>query len=153
MVRVVQDDLRPGRRGPSGRQRIAPADFPWFDSWTPESAPNIMSNYADAIAEICKKKGIPCLNLFYCSNLHPEIPAIRAIEYKRDGTYVASTQGTENAIQVTSDLLGYVQNNGVPDAQVGDWVLGTLNGVHPDEDGHKLFAPRVEAFLKTLLLN
>lgn len=126
---------------------------PWFDVWIPGAAPNVMSNYSDALAEICKRNGIPCLNLFYCSNLHPEIPAIRAIEYKRDGTYVASTQGTANAIQVTSDLLGYVQNNGVPDAQVGDWVLGTLNGVHPDEDGHKLFAPRIEAFLKTLLLN
>ena len=126
---------------------------PWFDSWTPESAPNSMSNYADAIAGICKKRGIPCLNLFYSSNLHPEIPAIRAIEYKRDGTYEASTQGTPNAIQVTSEMLSYIQSNGVPNAQVGDWVLGTLSGVHPDEDGHKLIAAQFEAFLKTLLLN
>jgi lysophospholipase L1-like esterase len=26
------------------------------------------------------------------------------------------------------------------------------NGVHPDEDGHKLFAPRIKAFLETLLM-
>jgi hypothetical protein len=26
-------------------------------------------------------------------------------------------------------------------------------GTHPDENGHKIIAPRFEAFLKTLLLN
>ena len=126
---------------------------PWFDEWTPDAAPNVMSEYSDALANICKRRGIPCLNLFYCSNLHPNIPAIRAITYKRDGTYQASTEGTPNAIQVTAEMLNYVRNNGVSNAQIGDWVLGTLNGVHPDEDGHKLFAPRIEGFLYSLLLS
>ena len=63
-----------------------------------------------------QEKGIPCINLFYCSNLHPEILAIRAIEYKRDGTYVTSTEETPNAIQVTEDIQEYVQLNWVPNA-------------------------------------
>jgi lysophospholipase L1-like esterase len=129
---------------------------PWYSlgtmgNQTPLIPQCDMEKYADAIIEICKRRGIPVLDLYHCSNLHPDSIAFRDIAYRRDGTYAASTEGTSGAIQVTSDNLSIVREFGVEDAEIGDWVLPTLGGVHPDERGHELIAPRFKAFLETLI--
>ena len=107
--------------------------------------------YVDKLEQICRKRGIPYLDLYHCSNLHPNSSEFKNIAYKRDGTYSASSQGVTGAIQVTADNLSIVRAFGVSNAQIGDWVLPNLTGVHPDEDGQKFFAPRIKAFLEELI--
>lgn len=84
---------------------------PWI-GLEPSQAPNSMSRYSDAIVAICKIRGVPCFDLYYCSNLHPSNPTFRELAYSKD-------EG---------------------------------NGVHPDEVGQKIIAPRFLAFLDSLLL-
>ena len=84
---------------------------PWIGS-TPSTPNNNMEQYCDAIIEICRRKGVPCLDLYHCSNLFPDNATFRQLAYSKD-------EG---------------------------------NGVHPDETGHKLIAPRFKGFLETLLL-
>lgn len=81
--------------------------------WTQYNAYNSPSCiiYIEALENICKKRGIPFLNLFYESNLRPW----------------------------EQDFLNLTYKHG--------------NNDHPDEDAHKLFASRIEAFLDTLLLH
>ena len=69
-----------------------------------------MENYSNLLVEICRRRSIPCLDLFHCSNLNPNSAEVRTLAYSKD-------------------------NGG---------------GVHPDELGHKLIAPRFKAFLETL---
>jgi lysophospholipase L1-like esterase len=85
---------------------------PWENS-NPANTTSDASKYVDAIIEIAKRRGIPCLDLFHCSGLRPWEASYRQTYYSRD-------EG---------------------------------NGVHPNELGHKLIAPRFEQFIKTLLLN
>ena len=73
---------------------------------------NSLDLYADAIVEICKLKGVPCLDLYHESNMTPWESAFRTAYYTHDDG----------------------------------------NGTHPDENGHRLFAPRIRAFLETLLM-
>lgn len=84
---------------------------PWVQYPT-TTAGNKMDLYCDAIIEICRLKGVPCLDLYHCSNMLPWESNFRTAFYKHDDG----------------------------------------NGVHPDEDGHKLFAPKIKAFLNTLLM-
>lgn len=99
------------------RDRIVGANIgiitptPWMQYPT-TTANNAMDLYADAIVEICRLKGVPCLDLYHCSNMLPWVESFRTAFYKHDDG----------------------------------------NGTHPDEDGHKLFAPRIKAFLETLLM-
>lgn len=99
------------------RDRIVGANLgvitptPWVQYPT-TTANNAMDLYCDAIVEICRLKGVPCLDLYHCSNMLPWEEDFRTAFYKHD-------EG---------------------------------NGVHPDEDGHKLFTPRIKAFLETLLM-
>ena len=72
---------------------------------------NPMKPYCEKIVEICKLRGVPCLDLYHSSNLHPSSQAFRAIAYSHDDG----------------------------------------NGVHPDENGHKLIAPRFRWFVSSLL--
>lgn len=67
--------------------------------------------YVQIIIDICKKRGIPCLDLYHCSGLRPWEESYRALCYSKDDG----------------------------------------NGVHPDETGHVLIAPRIKAFLETLI--
>lgn len=85
---------------------------PW-DSYNPANENNWMAKYSAAIVEICKRWGVPCLDLYHCSNLRPWDATFREYAYTRDDG----------------------------------------NGVHPDETGHKIIAPRIQAFLETLLFN
>lgn len=84
---------------------------PWVQYPT-TTVGNKMDLYCDAIIEICRLKGVPCLDLYHCSNMLPWEADFRTAYYKHDDG----------------------------------------NGVHPDEDGHKLFAPKIKAFLNTLLM-
>ena len=89
---------------------------PWHDgsrSYTPITPGNIMEQYCDALVEICKRRSIPCLDLYHQSNLRPDDSAFQAAAYSKD----------------TSRL-----------------------GVHPDETGHLIFAPRFLEFLRTLFI-
>ena len=70
------------------------------------------ANYVSLLEQICKKRGIPFLNLYYCSSLRPWESSYRELAYSKD-------EG---------------------------------NGVHPDETGHEIIAPRFKAFLETLLM-
>lgn len=88
---------------------ITPTPWMQYPTTTPDNA---MDLYADALVEICKLKGVPCLDLYHCSNMLPWVESFRTAFYKHDDG----------------------------------------NGTHPDEDGHKLFAPRIKAFLETLLM-
>ena len=67
--------------------------------------------YVQVIIDICKKRGIPCLDLYHNSGLRPWEESYRTLCYSKDGG----------------------------------------NGVHPDETGHRLIAPRFRAFLETLM--
>lgn len=80
-------------------------NMPYNNGW--------MEQYANLIVEICRRRSIPCLDLFHCSNLNPNSEQVRNLAYSRD--------------------------NG--------------NGVHPNELGHALIAPKFQAFLETILLH
>lgn len=45
---------------------------------------NSMKNYANAIVEICKRRSIPCLDLYHCSNLRPWTEEGRNACYTKD---------------------------------------------------------------------
>ena len=85
---------------------------PW-ESYNPADETNWMARYSAAIVEICNRWGIPCLDLYHCSNLRPWDSTFRAAAYSKDDG----------------------------------------GGVHPDETGHALIAPRFEWFLDSLLLH
>lgn len=84
---------------------------PWVYA-NPTTEPNTASEYCQLIVDVCKRRGIPCLDLFHCSQLRPWESSYRDLCYSKD-------EG---------------------------------NGVHPDETGHKVIAPRFEGFLNSLLL-
>lgn len=56
---------------------------PWASS-NPSNPNNKMALYSDAIVEICKRRSIPCLDLYHCSNLRPWEATFRELFYTRD---------------------------------------------------------------------
>ena len=84
---------------------------PWSNNM-PDNTEAWMYKYSTAIVEICKLRGIPCLDLFRCSTLRPDDEQFRTLAYSKDDG----------------------------------------NGVHPDEKGHKIIAPRFKAFLESLIM-
>lgn len=83
---------------------------PWITA-EPSDGTTGMSQYCEAIVQICALRGIPCLDLYHCSLLHPDDSSFRALAYSKD-------EG---------------------------------NGVHPDETGHAMIAPRIRQFLFSLI--
>ena len=83
---------------------------PWY-AYVPSDDTNWMYRYSNAIEQICKNWGVPCLNLYFCSNLRPWDDDFKDIAY------------------------------------------ANADGVHPNNMGHEIFAPRIEAFLDTLLMH
>lgn len=83
---------------------------PWKNS-EPSDGTTTMSQYCEKIVQICALRGIPCLDLYHSSLLHPDDADFRDIAYSHDE---------------------------------GD-------GVHPDENGHKIIAPRFRQFLFSLI--
>lgn len=56
---------------------------PWKDN-EPSDSNTGMKNYAEAITQICARRGIPCLDLYHCSNLHPSNAIFRTLAYSKD---------------------------------------------------------------------
>ena len=56
---------------------------PWSNA-NPASETCAMALYSAAIVEICKRRGIPCLDLYHCSNLRPWEAKFRELFYTRD---------------------------------------------------------------------
>lgn len=83
---------------------------PW-ETKEPSDGETNMSLYNEAVVQICALRGIPCLDLFHCSLLHPDDSSFRSLAYSKDGG----------------------------------------SGVHPDETGHAMIAPRIRQFLFTLI--
>lgn len=83
---------------------IAPA--PWKD-YPPFEEGNAMEKIAGALAAICRRRGVPYLDLYHSSGLRPWDEAFRTLAYSKDD---------------------------------GD-------GTHPDETGHAMIAPQIQAFL------
>lgn len=83
---------------------------PW-QQYNPANTSNKMALYADAIAQICKNRGIPCLDLYHCSGLRPWDATFKSLAYSN------------------------------------------ADGVHPNNIGHALIAPKIQAFMDALLLH
>lgn len=88
---------------------------PWGE-FNPVNDNNTMAQYSAKIVEICRLRGIPCLDLYHCSGMRPW-----------DNTFCS---------------LAYNMN------AAGD----NYDRVHPNKVGHSIFAPRIKAFLQSLIL-
>lgn len=91
---------------------ITPTPWDCYYPTAAEDPENRMTLYSNAIVEICKRRGIPCLDLYHCSALRPWDQSFKTIAYSKDGG----------------------------------------GGVHPDDTGHAIIAPRIKAFLESLIL-
>lgn len=60
---------------------------PW-ENWEPSDNLYWMAEYSEAIVKICNRRGVPCLDLYHCSNLHPSDPTFNALAFANaDGTH------------------------------------------------------------------
>lgn len=75
---------------------------PW-GSYMPSSPTSAASNYCDAIIECCKRKSIPVLDLYRCSNLHPDNATFRTLAYSRDGGN--SVHPDENGHKIIAPII------------------------------------------------
>lgn len=57
---------------------------PWVNNMPSNNG--FMERYANLIVEICNKRSIPCLDLYHCSNLNPNNPAVREAAYSKDSS-------------------------------------------------------------------
>lgn len=73
--------------------------------------------YVSLLTDICKRKSIPVLDLFYGGNIRPYVDVVNAELY-------------------------------TDDAKFED---GTPHGIHPNSKGHKIIAPKIREFLRTLI--
>ena len=72
----------------------------------PSNTTGSFALYVDLMEKVCKRRGVPFLDLWHCSNMQPW----------------------------DSDFAdAYMQDN-----------------THPNTDGHKIFAPRIKAFIESL---
>ena len=53
--------------------------------WTPSNPGNALELYANALVEICKRRSIPCLDLYHMSNLRPQESSFRTLAFSKDG--------------------------------------------------------------------
>lgn len=57
---------------------------PWVGSM-PSKTTCSMAKYSEAIVEICKRRSIPCLDLYHESNLRPDDENFRKLAFSKDG--------------------------------------------------------------------
>ena len=88
---------------------------PW-GGFNPSDESNLMAQYSAKIVEICKLRGIPCLDLYHCSGLRPWDNAFLGQAYPMNAAGSARDR------------------------------------VHPNEIGHSIMAPRIKAFLDSLIM-
>lgn len=55
---------------------------PWVNNMPSDNG--FMENYSNLLVEICRKRSIPCLDLYHCSNLNPNSEAVRNAAYSKD---------------------------------------------------------------------
>lgn len=89
---------------------ITPTPWGWYP---PSDKENKMELYSNALVEICRRRGIPCLDLYHCSGLRPWEESYLPLCYSKDDG----------------------------------------NSVHPDENGHKIIASKIQHFVESLLLH
>lgn len=53
---------------------------PW-SNFNPADDTNIMAQYSSKIVEICRRRGIPCLDLYHCSGMRPWDDSFRTLMY------------------------------------------------------------------------
>ena len=53
---------------------------PW-SGFNPANDNNIMAQYSSKIVEICRRRGIPCLDLYHCSGMRPWDASFRTLMY------------------------------------------------------------------------
>lgn len=74
---------------------------PWYN-YPPTEEGNKMEQYSNLLVEIAKKRGIPCLDLYHESNLHPEFENFREVFYKEgvlsDGGIHPNSKGHKERI-------------------------------------------------------
>lgn len=51
----------------------------------PAQDPSWMQKYSDALVAVCKRRGIPCLDLYHCSAMRPWDSTFRTLFYSNDG--------------------------------------------------------------------
>lgn len=56
---------------------------PW-QSYNPASEGNAMDLYSEALGDICRRRGIPFLDLYHCSGLRPWDAEFRTLAYSKD---------------------------------------------------------------------
>ena len=88
---------------------------PW-GGYNPANDNNVMAQYSAKIVEICRLRGIPCLDLYHCSGMRPWDDAFCSSAYNMN------SEGDD------------------------------YDRVHPNSTGHAIFAPRIKAFLQSLIL-
>lgn len=88
---------------------------PW-GGFNPSDENNLMAQYSAKIVEICKLRGIPCLDLYHCSGLRPWDNAFLELAYPMNKEGSARDR------------------------------------VHPNEIGHSIMAPKIKAFLDSLIM-
>lgn len=89
--------------------------IPW-GSFNPADDTNLMAQYSAKIVDICRLRGIPCLDLYHSSGLRP---------WDSDFLELAYPMNTDGTARDT---------------------------VHPNEAGHSIIAPRIKAFLESLVM-
>ena len=62
---------------------------PWYQTtgsidWTPSNPGNDLELFCEAIIEICRRRSIPCLDLYHMSNLRPQDSSFRSLAYSKD---------------------------------------------------------------------
>ena len=55
-----------------------------IDDWTPSNPGNDLELYSGALVEICKRRSIPCLDLYHSSNLRPQESSFRTLAFSKD---------------------------------------------------------------------
>jgi lysophospholipase L1-like esterase len=55
---------------------------PWVNNMPLDEG--FMESYSNLLVEICKRRSIPCLDLYHCSNLNPNSSQVRTIAYSND---------------------------------------------------------------------
>jgi lysophospholipase L1-like esterase len=81
---------------------------PWAN-YNPANNGNDMDLYSNAIITICKNKGIPCLDLYHCSNLRPWDSTFRAIAYSNDEGNGVHPDSTGHAI-IAPRFMAFLEN-------------------------------------------
>ena len=63
---------------------ITPTPWMYTEPSDTNTGATKMQSYVGAIVQICARRGIPCLDLYHCSNLHPSNATFRTLAYSKD---------------------------------------------------------------------